>query len=173
MAAKLVLKLVASVLLVVSLGCGTKRISIPLDVGHEVPVLELKNVSGGKTFSVGSLKGDIVVLNFWSTTCGVCMQEIDDLKQIHDSGSAKVIGVALDEDPERVRRVIEKRVVKYPVLLGDQATFERFDGYSIPYTLVLDRSQVVLKKFFGRMSEHDLEEVIKAIPSNAISVSNK
>ena len=61
MAAKLVLKLVASVLLVVSLGCGTKRISIPLDVGHEVPVLELKNVSGGKTFSVGSLKGDIVV----------------------------------------------------------------------------------------------------------------
>ncbi len=158
--------LVAAALILYGSGCGTKKISQPLVVGSPVPALELKHVSGDKSFAISSLHGEIVVLNFWSTTCGVCMQEIDDLKEIQNSGKAKVIGVALNEAPERVRSVMVKREVNYPVLIGDQATFERFDGYSIPYTIVLDRSQIVLKRFFGRMSEQDLDDVIKAITAS-------
>ncbi len=166
--------LIAAALILCGSGCETKKISQPLVVGSSVPVLELKNVSDDKSFAISSLKGELVVLNFWSTSCGVCMQEIDDLKEIQNSGKAKVIGVALNEASERVRSVIERREVNYPVLMGDQATFERFDGYSIPYTIVLDRAQVVLKRFFGRMSEQDLDDVIKSIPvSNSLVMLDK
>ena len=146
-------------------GCGGSQIIQPLEVGKVIPPLAVESIVDDQELAISSLKGDIVVLNFWSTSCGVCMQEIDDLKQIHETGKVKVVGVALDEDRERVRSVLNKRDVKYPVLMGDQATFERFDGYSIPYTIVIDRSQVVMKRFFGRMSEQDLEEVIASLPS--------
>lgn len=152
-------------MLVSAVGCRANVTSQPLQVGSIVPPLELKSVSSNEKFAIDSLKGDFVIVNFWSTTCSVCMQEIDDLKEIHNSGKVKVIGVALDDDRERIKSVIQKRDVHYPVLQGDQATFERFDGYSIPYTLVLDREQVVLKRFFGRMSEQDLEEALAAAPS--------
>lgn len=155
--------LVAAAMLIVMSGCGSQSSVQPLEVGLTAPSLELKRVAGSDTFAIESLKGEIVVLNFWSTSCAVCLQEIDDLKDIHDAGKAKVVGIALDQDGRRVQGVIEKRGIEYPVLLGDQETFERFDGYSIPYTLVLDRAQVVRKRFFGRMSEADLDKVLQSL----------
>jgi thiol-disulfide isomerase/thioredoxin len=107
--------------------------------------------------------GDVVVLNFWSTSCAVCLQEISRLAAIHESGKVKVIGIALDEDRQRVQSIIEELDIKYPVLIGDQDTFERYDGISIPYNLVLDRSLVVRKRFFGPMSEEDLDVVLRSL----------
>ena len=91
------------------------------------------------------------------------MKEIPELNAIHESGKAKVVGIALDEDSARVKSVIQDRGISYPVLLGDQDTFERFDGFSIPYTLVLDQTQVVRKRWFGRMSAKDFDEVLQRI----------
>lgn len=144
-------------------GCSSHTSLPQLEVGLPAPSLELATATGGDTLTIESLKGEIVVLNFWSTSCAVCLQELGDLKEIHESGKAKVVGIALDEDGQRVRNVIDKRSIDYPVLLGDQETFERFDGFSIPYTLIIDRSQVVRKRFFGRMTEEDLDQVLLAI----------
>jgi hypothetical protein len=60
--------------------------------------------------------------------------------------------------------MVRQKGIDYRVLMGNQATFERFNGYSIPYTVVLDRSRTVRKQFFGRMTLEDLEEVIKSMP---------
>ncbi|MEQ1825200.1 MAG: TlpA disulfide reductase family protein [Pirellula sp.] len=160
--------LVAMIAITLEAGCASKTASQPLELGHPIPTLELKTASENSPFVMSSLKGEVVILNFWSTSCGVCMKEIEELKEIHDSGKAKVIGIALDQAADRVRSVMEKRGVNYPVLMGDQTTFERFDGYSIPYTIVLDRSHIVLKRFFGPMSEQDLDDVLK---SNSASKS--
>jgi thiol-disulfide isomerase/thioredoxin len=144
-------------------GCGSSPSAVPLEVGGAAPPFELTAVGSGQRFVSESLKGDVVVLNFWSTTCSVCLHEVDDLKEIHDSGKATVVGIALDDDGQRVQRAVEQLGIKYPVLLGDQTTFERFDGFSIPYTLVLDRSQVVRKRFFGRMTARDLDDVLQSM----------
>jgi peroxiredoxin len=157
------LMLTAIGILLATVGCGSSQTAQTLEVGLASPSLELASATGGKKLTIDSLKGEVVVLNFWSTSCTVCLNEIDDLKQIHDSGKAKVIGIALDDDSERVQKLVKNRDIQYPVLLGDQATFERFDGYSIPYTLVLDQSQVVRKRFFGRMTEQDLDEVLEKL----------
>lgn len=147
----------------VAIGCSSQTTEPQLAVGLPAPAFQLAKNNGNQKLSLESLKGEIVVVNFWSTSCAVCLQELDSLKEIHNSGKAKVVGIALDEDGQQVRSVAEKRGLEYPVLIGDQATFERFDGFSIPYTLVVDRSQVVRKRFFGRMIEQDFDQVLQTI----------
>lgn len=142
-------------------GCGAEPY-VPVDLGSAAPSFKLDSVTDSGAIASDSLQGDIVVLNFWSTSCLNCIREIDVLKKIHESGKATVVGIALDEDRSRVQNLVDKKGITYQVLIGDQATFERFDGLSIPYTLVLDRSRTVRKKFHGPMSEAQFEDVLSS-----------
>src|SRR4051812_31403584 len=91
--------LMTGVLLVASVvGCGRKPSLMPLAVGRPAPSFRLVSVADGQVIRSDILEGEVAVVNFWSTTCSNCMQEIDDLKEIHASGRAQVIGIALDED---------------------------------------------------------------------------
>jgi peroxiredoxin len=143
------------------LGCSSPTIE-PVELGDAAPDFLLNNLDAQAVAS-SALQGDVIVLNFWSTSCANCIAEIEELKHIHDSGKATVVGVALDEDPERIRSLVEAKGVEYQILVGDQETFERFDGFTIPYTLVLDQSRKVRKKFYGPMTEAQFEEVLAGI----------
>jgi hypothetical protein len=88
------------------------------------------------------------------------------------SSGAKVIGIALDEDGLRaVKPFVERyeinKTENYTILLGDQSLFQRFNGYGIPYTLVLDRSQRVVKIYRGPMTRESIEQDLKAINQGA------
>jgi len=143
-------------------GCGSEPFT-PVDVGTAAPAFKLESLTANRALASESLKGKVVVLNFWSTSCAICVREIDELKQIHESGRATVVGIVLDDDSRRVQNFVDKMGIRYPVLQGDQEIFERFDGFSIPYTLVLDSSQTVREKFYGPMTQTQFEEVLNKI----------
>ena len=71
------------------------------------------------------------------------MHEIEDLQAIHSDGKAKVVGIVLDGSPEQVKKIVSAKEIKYPVLAGNEEVFTRYDGYSIPYTLVIDRQRTM------------------------------
>jgi hypothetical protein len=48
-------------------------------------------------------------------------------------------------------------------VLGDQELFQRFNGFGIPYTLVLDRSQRIVNIYRGPASKESLEQDLKRI----------
>ena len=145
--------------------------SVPVAVGSQAPDFSLKSLEG-TTVTSRSFEGNIVVLNFWATWCGPCMKEIPDLKQVAASSGVKVVGIALDEDgvkavkPSAERLGISK-TENYTVLLGDQELFQRFNGLGIPYTLVLDRSQRVVKIYRGPATKESLEQDLKKINEGA------
>lgn len=115
-----------------------------------------------------SLEGDIVVLNFWATWCAPCLKEIPDLNEVAANSKAKVVGIALDEDGMKaVKPFVDRFRINYTVLLGDQDLFQRFNGFGIPYTLVLDRSQRVVKIYRGPTTRELLEQDLKAISQGA------
>lgn len=143
-------------------GCGAEPF-VPVELGAAAPSFKLDGINSQTAVTSESLKGSVVVLNFWSTSCANCLKEIDELKLIHESGRATVVGIVLDDDPERVQSLVDRKGIKYQVLQGDQELFERFDGFSIPYTLVLDGSQTVRKKFHGPMTRTQFEEVLNNI----------
>jgi len=159
-----VITILACLIVALWFGCGGNEGGAGnIGIGSRVPTFSLKSTDG-QTVTSSSLEGSIVVLNFWATWCGPCLKEIPDLKQVAAKSGVKVVGIALDEDGlKAVKPFVDRQGVNYTVLLGDQDLFQRFHGYGIPYTLVLDRSQRVVKIYRGPTTKELLENDLSAI----------
>ena len=162
---KLLTIIVACLSLAVLPGCRSAQAIKPEDVvvGNTIPDFSLKSLDG-KTVSKESLKGEVVVLNFWASWCGPCMGEIPELEQVAANSKARVVGIALDENGlETVKPFAESHQINYTVLLGDQDIFQQFNGVGIPYTLVLDRAQHIVKVYRGPVNRKLLEADLRAL----------
>jgi thiol-disulfide isomerase/thioredoxin len=146
-------------------GCESAQAVKPEEVvvGNTIPDFSLKALDG-KTVSKDSLKGEVVVLNFWASWCGPCMGEIPELKQVAANSKVRIVGIALDEDgAETVKPFAESHQINYTVLLGNQDIFQQFNGVGIPYTLVLDRAQHIVKIYRGPVNRESLEADLRAL----------
>jgi len=144
-------------------GCGADSNPEDVVVGSHVPGFALTSLDG-TTINSESLKGGVVVLNFWATWCQPCMSEIPELKEFAADSKVKVVGIALDENGmNAVKPFVENHQINYTVLLGDEALFQRFNGLGIPYTLVLDPSQRIVKIYRGPTTKASLEADLKTI----------
>ena len=78
--------------------CGSAQAVNPEDVvvGNSIPDFSVTSLEG-KTINKDSLKGEVVVLNFWASWCTPCMAEIPELMELAANSKAKVVGIALDE----------------------------------------------------------------------------
>ncbi len=132
-------------------------------VGNNAPDFALRSLDG-TTLTSDALKGNIVVLNFWATWCQPCMGEIPELKEFAATSKAKVVGIALDQDGlKAVKAFVESNKINYTVLLGDQEIFQRFNGLGIPYTLVLDQKQRIVKIYRGPATRASLDADLKQL----------
>lgn len=145
-------------------GCGTTDPDpATVVVGSQAPGFSLRSLDG-TTVNSSALKGSVVVLNFWATWCQPCMSEIPELKQVAASSKATVIGIALDQEGlKTIKPFVASNKINYTVLIGDEEVFQRFNGVGIPYTLVLDSSQRIVKIYRGPATREALENDLKAI----------
>ena len=145
-------------------GCGTSEPDpASVVVGSQAPSFALRSLDG-TTVKSTALKGTVVVLNFWATWCQPCMSEIPELKQVAASSQIKVIGIALDpEGAKTIKPFVASNNINYTVLVGDEEVFQRFNGVGIPYTLVLDPSQRIVKIYRGPTTKAALEQDLKTI----------
>jgi peroxiredoxin len=148
-------------------GCAGEPDPAEVVVGHPVPDFSLSALDG-TTVKGSSLKGNIVVLNFWATWCQPCMSEIPDFKQLAGSSKARVVSIALDQEGlKTIKPFVETNQINYMVLVGNEEIFRQFNGVGIPYTLVLDRSQRIFRIYRGPATKESLEEDFKAIEQGA------
>lgn len=145
-----------------AVGCGSSA-GGEAEVGNRAPRFSL-TAQDGTVVDSESLKGQVVLLNFWSTTCGPCVRELPHLQQVNDTGRAKVLGVALDAGGwATVRPFLDKHKVQFTVAVGTEELFQRFDGFSLPHSLLLDREQRVVKVYRGPVTQEKLEKDIAAL----------
>ena len=152
-------------------GCGAAETVRPEDVvvGHTIPDFSLKSLDG-REVTKASLKGEPVVLNFFASWCTNCRAEIPELKQVASGSKARVVGIALDETGEEtVKPFVQSQGINYPVLIGDQETFQQFNGVAIPYTIVLDGSQRIVKIYRGHAAREELEAALRQIEQGNVA----
>lgn len=146
-------------------GCQRAQAVRPEEVvvGNTIPDFSLEALDG-KTVDRDSLKGEAVVLNFWASWCTQCRAEIAELKELAANSKTKIVGIALDEQGlETIKPFVESQGINYEVLVGDQEVFQQFNGVAIPYTLVLDRSQRIVKIYRGHAGRAALEADLRSI----------
>lgn len=137
-------------------------------VGNEVP-LKLVDLSSVEQ-SLASLKGRVVILNFWATYCIPCKAEMPDLAAIQGEYAAlgvQVIGASTDEAQDRgkVLQFIKETKVNFPVWLGaTTADMVRFGlGGALPGTVIVGKDGRVSKVISGVVNQADLRKQIDAM----------
>ncbi|MBI5684663.1 MAG: TlpA family protein disulfide reductase [Verrucomicrobia bacterium] len=91
-----------------------------------------------------SLKGKVVIVDFWATWCPPCRQEIPGFielqKQYGDKGLV-VVGLSLDDETETVKEFCKTQKVNYPVFVVGQDTTAAWGNIeAIPTTFILDKA---------------------------------
>ncbi|MBX3259439.1 MAG: TlpA family protein disulfide reductase [Labilithrix sp.] len=139
--------------------CTPTCILRPNYAGYEkrAPSFTLKDTRG-RDVSLDSYRGKVVVLNFWTKTCGPCMEEmpeIADLSRILRSmKDVAVVTISTDETAEEATSTL-KAVLKeeppFPVLMDPELTVvrDRFGTSLYPETWIIDKSGVIRARFDG------------------------
>jgi len=134
----------------------------------KVPDFALPAVQDQKVVDISKLRGKAVLINFWATWCGPCVQEIPSLislqKEFGPQG-LEVIGVSMDQGGEgAVQKVIAKTGINYPVIMGNAQISRDFGGiFGIPASFLVDQSGTVRKRFDGWTSHEAFVEDVKQI----------
>jgi thiol-disulfide isomerase/thioredoxin len=123
-------------------------------VGKPAPDFELEMLGpGGEKFRLSDHKGQTVVLDFFATWCGPCLQTIPHVAQIHHDSAAtgvKVVAVNLEETPEQIQGLLKRLKLELPVALDrDGAIASRYGVSAIPQTLIIDKEGKVVRHFVG------------------------
>jgi thiol-disulfide isomerase/thioredoxin len=133
---------------------------------YQSPDFTLTEVVSGKPLKLSSLKGKIVLLDFWATWCPPCRAEIPhfiDLQKEFGSKGLQVVGLSVDQQAERVPGFIKNFGINYPVVVdGTGRLSQEYGGITgIPTTFLLGKDGSVLGKWVGYNSKEVFEEAIR------------
>lgn len=135
-------------------------------VGVAAPDFSLHTVSGAP-WSLSSLRGHVVVVNFFATWCPPCRAETPDLVAIQRRYARKgVIFVGVDdrEAASLVAAFAAAKSIRYPVVLDESGTVsEAYDVRAIPTTYVLDRTGAIRYRQVDELNGPLLSQVLDAV----------
>ena len=139
-----------------------------LPIGTVAPDFS-QNSPAGKLITLSSLRGKVVLIDFWASWCRPCRMENPNVKRVYDRFHNKgfeILGVSLDRDKDAWTGAIAQDGLPWihvsDLAFWNNAAAQLYGVSSIPYTVLLDRDgKVIAKNLRGPALEAKLAEVLK------------
>ena len=134
--------------------------------GMPAPLFTLKDIQG-KDFSLASLKGKYVILDFWGSWCGWCIKGLPAMKKAYQKYKDKVVFVGVDcnDTEEKWKKAVSEHEIPWLNVRNtgqpDIAVLYGVSGY--PTKVVIDKEGKILKRMVGEDTTfYDfLDEILK------------
>jgi len=113
-------------------------------VGKQAPDFKLRDLLD-KEVHLASARGKTVLLDFWTTWCAPCREEIPVIQKLREENRDLVVfGIDVGEDGEVVQKFVKDNHITYPILLAGQDTMvDDYAAHAFPTVVVIDKAGVV------------------------------
>lgn len=137
-------------------------------IGNEAPELILPTPDN-KELALSSLRGKVVLIDFWASWCGPCRKEMPNVKLVYQKYKDKgfeIYGVSLDKDRSAWLEAIEKDGLKWPQVsdlkFWQSEAAQTYAVQSIPHTVLIGKDGKILASGLrGAELDAKLAEVLK------------
>lgn len=153
--------LVVAVLVVV-----TQMVYQTATKGQQAPDVTFVQLNGERV-TLASLRGKVVMVNFWATSCTTCVKEMPEMvatyRQYHAQG-LDFIAVAMHYDPtDYVVNFAQTRQLPFRVALdSDGSAAKAFGDVQLtPTTFVIDKEGKIIKQYVGEPDFTQLHQVLE------------
>jgi len=162
------LSLIAVIVSVLTLGFSKKQEpQIGLNIGNIAPELNFKNPDG-KMISLSSLRGNIVLIDFWASWCGPCRRENPNLvgaynkykkAKFKEAKGFEVYSISLDKNMNSWKNAIVQDKLEWPSHVSDLGGWASQPGRiygirSIPTGYLIDHNGIIIAKNVRGMLLH-------------------
>lgn len=129
-----------------------------LESGTMAPEVALSDLEGG-TVKLSDYRGKVVVMNFWATWCGPCIQEMPMFQEYQDRfPNLAMLGVNAEESPDTVKKFLESLEINYTILLdGTMGMAREFRVNFLPTTIFIDEKGEVRFRHYGIMEAEQMD----------------
>nr|WP_240348238.1 TlpA disulfide reductase family protein [Longitalea arenae] len=106
----------------------------------------------GNKVQLSALKGKVVVLNFWRTSCGPCIKEMPRLNKLVEKfrTNDKVVFLAITADKtEKLRSFFRNRQFDYTIVNNAAGAYEHYNIDVLPVHIVIDKSGRIINRSSG------------------------
>lgn len=121
-------------------------------IGKKAPDFTLKDINN-RPFNLSSLRGKVVILNFWATWCPPCRAEMPSLNNLYRefrNRGLEVVAISTDRSSSVIEDYISKNPIDFTVLIDtDNRVSRQFKVFSIPTTFLIDRNGTIIERYLG------------------------
>ena len=125
------------------------------------------NQLDGQSIDLQSLRGKVLLVNYWATWCPYCRHEMPAMEKFYQDYKARgfeILAVSIDDDPAKVAVFMRKEGYHFPVAMSAPALNSVIGKVStVPTSFLIDKQGRVRKKISGQVHYARLEELVEPL----------